>query len=192
MWAPERIDSPTASASSWMTVSTICSGRLVQPGVDDLHARVAQRAGDDLRAAVVAVEPGLGDDDADLRWVGAWTWSAPSGRRIRRHAGAAIVGRRASDGAPRRRDGGDRGWRRGPGRGATGASTRRVAYRRAVWPSSAATGARPAALAARRAPRSGCAPACRPRRSAHGQPPAQRPRRLSNTESLELDWCAST
>ena len=41
-------------------------GRLVQARVDHLHARVAQRAGDDLRAAVVAVEAGLGDDHADL------------------------------------------------------------------------------------------------------------------------------
>ena len=39
---------------------------LVQAGVDDLHAGVAQRPGDDLCAAVVAVEAGLGDDDADL------------------------------------------------------------------------------------------------------------------------------
>src|SRR5213078_1260635 len=39
-------------------------GRLVQAGVDDLHPGVTQRAGDDLRAAVVTVEPGLGDDDA--------------------------------------------------------------------------------------------------------------------------------
>ena len=31
MWAPERIDSPTASASSWMTVSTICSGVWCRP-----------------------------------------------------------------------------------------------------------------------------------------------------------------
>ena len=40
--------------------------RLVQTRVDDLHPGVAQRAGDDLRAAVVTVEAGLGDDDADL------------------------------------------------------------------------------------------------------------------------------
>jgi hypothetical protein len=26
MWAPERIERPTASASSWITVATICSG----------------------------------------------------------------------------------------------------------------------------------------------------------------------
>jgi hypothetical protein len=26
MWAPERIEMPTASASSWSAVSTICSG----------------------------------------------------------------------------------------------------------------------------------------------------------------------
>jgi hypothetical protein len=38
----------------------------VQAGVDHLHARVAQGARDDLRAAVVPVEAGLGDDDADL------------------------------------------------------------------------------------------------------------------------------
>ena len=40
--------------------------RLVQAGVDHLHAGVAQGAGDDLGAAVVPVEAGLGDDDADL------------------------------------------------------------------------------------------------------------------------------
>jgi hypothetical protein len=31
MWAPERIDRPTASASSWMVVSTICSGVWCRP-----------------------------------------------------------------------------------------------------------------------------------------------------------------
>ena len=31
MWAPDRIDSPTASASSWITVSTICSGVWCRP-----------------------------------------------------------------------------------------------------------------------------------------------------------------
>src|SRR4030095_10572017 len=40
-------------------------GRLVQPGVDDLEAGVTQRARHDLGPAIVAVEPGLGDDDAD-------------------------------------------------------------------------------------------------------------------------------
>ena len=45
-------------------------GGLVQAGVDDLHACIAQGAGDDLRPAVVAVEPGLGDDDADLPLLG--------------------------------------------------------------------------------------------------------------------------
>ena len=39
--------------------------RLEDARVDDLHARVAQRAGHDLRAAVVAVEARLGDDDLD-------------------------------------------------------------------------------------------------------------------------------
>ena len=66
MCAPERIEIPTASASSWIAVSTICSGRLVQAGVDDLHAGVAQRAGDDLGAAVVTVEAGLRDHDTNL------------------------------------------------------------------------------------------------------------------------------
>ena len=66
MCAPERIEIPTASASSWIAVSTICSGRLVEARVDDLHARVAERARDDLRAAVVPVEAGLRDHHSDL------------------------------------------------------------------------------------------------------------------------------
>src|SRR5207248_439043 len=40
--------------------------RLVQPGVDDFHASVAQRAGHDLRSAVVPVKTGLRDDHPDL------------------------------------------------------------------------------------------------------------------------------
>src|SRR5262249_47537531 len=40
-------------------------GRLVQTRVDHLEARVAQCPRNDLRAAVVPVEPRLGDDDAD-------------------------------------------------------------------------------------------------------------------------------
>ena len=39
-------------------------GRLEESGVDDLHARVAQGSRDDLCAAIVAVEAGLSDDDA--------------------------------------------------------------------------------------------------------------------------------
>jgi hypothetical protein len=31
MWAPERIEIPTASASSWIAVSTICSGVWCRP-----------------------------------------------------------------------------------------------------------------------------------------------------------------
>ena len=41
-------------------------GRLVQARVDHLHAGVAQRASDDLRPAVVAVQAGLGDDNPDF------------------------------------------------------------------------------------------------------------------------------
>ena len=61
-------------------------GRLVQARVDHLHAGVAQRARDDLRAAVVAVEAGLGDDDADLLLVGAAIerCAVARGRRDRR------------------------------------------------------------------------------------------------------------
>ena len=39
---------------------------LVEPRVDDLHACVAQRTRDDLRAAIVSVETGLCDHDSDL------------------------------------------------------------------------------------------------------------------------------
>ena len=39
-------------------------GRLEEPGVDHFHAGIAQRARDHLRAAVVAVETGLRDDDS--------------------------------------------------------------------------------------------------------------------------------
>ena len=37
--------------------------RALEPGVDDLVARVAQGLGHDLGAPVVTVEPGLGDQD---------------------------------------------------------------------------------------------------------------------------------
>src|SRR6185436_13979362 len=47
-------------------MEVIYTGRLVQPGVDHLHAVVAQRARHRLRAAVVPVESGLADEDADL------------------------------------------------------------------------------------------------------------------------------
>src|SRR3990170_24486 len=41
-------------------------GRLADARVHDLHAGVTQRAGDNLRPAVVAVEAGLGDYHLDL------------------------------------------------------------------------------------------------------------------------------
>ena len=40
-------------------------GRLAQARVDDLEALVAQAAGEHLRAAIVAVEAGLRDQDLD-------------------------------------------------------------------------------------------------------------------------------
>ena len=44
--------------------------RLAQTRVDDLHARVAQRPGNHLRATVVAIKSGLCNDDADFLHVG--------------------------------------------------------------------------------------------------------------------------
>src|SRR5581483_10740370 len=65
--------------------------RLADAGVDDLHPGIAERARDDLRAAVVAVEPRLGDEHAQLAvchgegmisdaigWRNA-PWSSPAG-----------------------------------------------------------------------------------------------------------------
>src|SRR5207302_7569177 len=40
--------------------------RLMETGVHDLHSRVAEGAGDDLRPTVMAVETGLRNDHADL------------------------------------------------------------------------------------------------------------------------------
>ena len=82
MCAPDSTDSPTASASSWMAVSTICSGRLVQAGVDDLHAGVAQGPGHHLRPAVVAVQAGLGDHDPYPRSHGIVRIRCPRDRAI--------------------------------------------------------------------------------------------------------------
>jgi hypothetical protein len=45
-------------------------GGLVKAGVDHLHPRITQGPGDDLRAAVVPVEAGLGHDHADLSLLG--------------------------------------------------------------------------------------------------------------------------
>ena len=42
-------------------------GRPVQPGVDDVHPGIAQRTGDDLHAAVVAIEPDFREQHADWR-----------------------------------------------------------------------------------------------------------------------------
>ena len=42
---------------------------LVQPRIDDVHAGVAEAAGDDLHPAIVSVEAHLGDEHADDRFV---------------------------------------------------------------------------------------------------------------------------
>ena len=48
-------------------------GALPEAGVDDLHARVAQGAGDDLRPPVVAVEARLGHQYPDLPVASSWS-----------------------------------------------------------------------------------------------------------------------
>ena len=63
-WAPDSSDSPTPSASSWRTVSAICSGVWCKPGVDDLEPVIAKRSRDGLGTAVVAIKAGLRDDDS--------------------------------------------------------------------------------------------------------------------------------
>ena len=61
--------------------------RLAEAGVDDLHACVAEGTGDDFCAAVVAVETGFGDEDADWRGAGhrgKYTWCGVGVRSPRR------------------------------------------------------------------------------------------------------------
>ena len=62
MCAPDRIDSPTTSTSSWSAAVDDHLGRLAKAGVDDLEPLVTEAARQHLRAAVVPVEPGLGDE----------------------------------------------------------------------------------------------------------------------------------
>jgi hypothetical protein len=45
-------------------------GRLAEPGVDDLHPRVPQDAGDDLGAAIVAVESDFGHQHPNRGGIG--------------------------------------------------------------------------------------------------------------------------
>src|SRR3954451_5745826 len=59
-------------------------GRLVQARVDDLHAGIPERAGDDLRAAVMTVEPGFGHDHANLASHGQTLAFLPRARRCSR------------------------------------------------------------------------------------------------------------
>ena len=66
MCAPERIESPTSVDVLLDHGLDDLLGRPVQARVDHLEPGVAQRAGDDLGAAVVTVEAGLGDQNAEL------------------------------------------------------------------------------------------------------------------------------
>ena len=75
--APLMIERPTPSTSSWTAALAIISGVWWRPGVDHLEPRVAQGARDDLRAAVVTVESGLGNQDAGPRVGHVVTDSAP-------------------------------------------------------------------------------------------------------------------
>ena len=59
MWAPDRIDRPTASASSWIDGLGDLFRRLVQAGVDHLEAGFPKGPGDHPGTAVVAVEAGF-------------------------------------------------------------------------------------------------------------------------------------
>ena len=74
LWAPDRIDRPMTSASSCSAADDDLLGRLAQAGVDDFHAGVAQRARDDLGAAIVPVEPRLRDDDSEFAHIGSADW----------------------------------------------------------------------------------------------------------------------
>jgi hypothetical protein len=65
MCAPESTDRPTTSASSWIAGLDDLLRALMQAGVDDLHAGVAQGAGHHLGAAVVTIEARLRDDHPD-------------------------------------------------------------------------------------------------------------------------------
>ncbi len=94
MCAPLRIDRPTTSTSSWIGGGRDHLRRLVQAGVDDLHPGVAQRGGDDLGAAVVAVETGLGDENSDGTHLARFRWLEEHGFAIRTkyffHGGANL------------------------------------------------------------------------------------------------------
>src|SRR5262249_40222417 len=89
--------------------------RALEPGVDDLEAGVAQGLGDDLRPAVVAVQPRLGEEDLHAgissvastpvtRAPSTTMWPTEIGRRNRR--GPALPGLKKS--TPSRSS--ERGW----------------------------------------------------------------------------------
>ena len=79
-WAPDMMERP-------YRVHVLLDGSrrdhlrgLVQAGVDDLEPRVAQGAGDDLGAAIVAVEAGLRDQDSQRA---IYFWLMRSFSRVR-------------------------------------------------------------------------------------------------------------
>ena len=64
MCAPDSTDRPDRVGVLLQCGLRHQLGRLEQAGVHDLEARVAQGPCDHLGAAIVSVQPGLGDDDA--------------------------------------------------------------------------------------------------------------------------------
>ncbi len=64
--APDKMLRPMTSTSSCNDAFDDHFGSLAQAGVDDFHSGVAQCARDDLGAAIMAVEAGLGDEYANL------------------------------------------------------------------------------------------------------------------------------
>src|SRR5581483_3964854 len=51
--------------------------RLPQAGVDDFHAGIAQGTGNHLGAAVVTIQAGLSDEDADFLFSRHWSTAVP-------------------------------------------------------------------------------------------------------------------
>ncbi len=74
MWAPESTESPTASASSWIAASTICSGVLVQAWCRRPPSRHRGARGRPPWRRGHGVEAGFGHDDTH--------WGLSHGRRL--------------------------------------------------------------------------------------------------------------
>ena len=65
MWAPESTESPMTSASSCKRGIDDLFGSLPKSGIDDFKTGIAECARNDFRAAVMPVESGLCNKDAN-------------------------------------------------------------------------------------------------------------------------------